>query len=176
MITFVAGAAARIADIVANPSVAPSGSGGTPKSTTATGIASVLTKSIASWRVPAAYTLWSENAQRNWRKRPASSSTINSGFGFGGMCSNCCRQCHRLPLRDQGQDNAHCGAKSFLRDYFEITSRHANEFTGLKGTDSVAIGLRRAERQEEFVTNERVIHARPMVDDFDKQLSSKSTR
>src|SRR5271156_5552647 len=47
---------------VAKPSEAPSGSGGSPRSRMATGTGSALMISIASWRLAAGYTLWSEKA------------------------------------------------------------------------------------------------------------------
>src|SRR6266851_538439 len=87
MMTFVAGAIARISARIARPSEALSGSGGSPRSTIATDTEAFLTRATASRRVLAVYTLWSEKAQRSWRRSPVSSSTISSGVSFDDIAS-----------------------------------------------------------------------------------------
>src|SRR5579875_75527 len=75
------GVSARISRSRANPSLAPSGSGGRPRSTIATGGRSRLIMAQAASRVCAIDTWYSGNAQRYCRIRPSSSSTISS-FGL----------------------------------------------------------------------------------------------
>src|SRR5271166_1925325 len=136
MMTLVAGAIARISAKAANPSEAPSGSGGSPRSTMATGTGSLLTRSAASWRVLAGYTLWSEKAQRSWRRRPGSSSTISNGLSVVDIWSCHDGRCRRLSFGDKGQEDAYGGTNPSFGEYFEVTARHADQLSGLKGPDA----------------------------------------
>src|SRR6516225_113886 len=121
MMTLAAGAIVRMSAKIANPSEAPC-------------------------RVLAGYTLWSEKAQRSWRRRPGSSSTISNGLSIVDISSGHHGRCRRLSLGHKGQEDPHGGTNTSLGDYFEVTARHADQLSGLKGADAITARFRRAER------------------------------
>jgi hypothetical protein len=73
---------------------------------------------------------------------------------------------------DQWQDNPHCSAKPFFRDYFEIAPRHTDQLAGLESSDPVAARFCRTKRQEQLVANKRVVHAWAAVSNVDQELGS----